>query len=249
MMTRDGRAAELSAGGLPTLYIDFDGTLHESARVYGPAFRSVYEELTDDGLVPPAEITEEMIRTWLGTPSRYPWDLLAPDLDPVLRDAAIREVGGRMNCLIDDGIGRLFPGTEEALDALAAAGYPMVLLSNSTVSYIDMNRRAYGLDRWFSDYVLIEAYPHCPTKSAMLAEYLRARAADAAGADETAAHAGRPAGIVIGDRRYDMEAARENGLPFIACDYGYAPAGELDGADVRTAEIRELPAAVKALCP
>ena len=35
MMTRDGRAAELSAAGLPTLYIDFDGTLHESARVYG----------------------------------------------------------------------------------------------------------------------------------------------------------------------------------------------------------------------
>ena len=123
----------------------------------------------------------------------------------------------------------------------------VALLSNSTVSYIDMNRRAYGLDRWFSDYVLIEAYPHCPTKSAMLAEYLRAHAADAAGADKTAAHAGRPAGIVIGDRRYDMEAARENGLPFIACDYGYAPAGELDGADARAAEIRELPAAAAAL--
>ena len=103
MMTRDGRAAELSAAGLPTLYIDFDGTLHESARVYGPAFRSVYEELTDDGLVPPAEITEEMICTWLGTPSRYPWDLLAPDLDPVLRDAAVlygrfREMCGSAVC-------------------------------------------------------------------------------------------------------------------------------------------------------
>ena len=221
-----------AAGGRPTLYIDFDGTLHESARVYGPAFRSVYEELEDDGFVPPAEITEEMIRTWLGTPSRYPWDLLAPDLDPVLRDASIREVGGRMDMLIEEGIGRLFPGTAEALDALAAAGYPLVLLSNSTVAYIGSNRRAYGLDRWFSDYVLIEAYPQCATKGAMLAEYLRAQEAP---------------GIVVGDRRYDLEAARENRLPFIACGYGYAPAGELDGADARIAVIAELPGAVKAL--
>ena len=221
-----------------TLYIDFDGTLHESARVYGPAFRSVYEELTDDQLVPPQEITDEMIRLWLGTPSRYPWDLLAPDLDPVLRDAAIREVGGRMDQLIGDGFGQLFPGTAEALDALAAAGYRMILLSNSTVSYIDRNRRAYGLDRWFSDYVLIGAYPHCPTKGAMLAEYLREHAGETDPA---------PRSIVVGDRIYDLDAARDSGLPFIGCLFGYAPEGELDAADVLIRDMTELPAAVEAL--
>ena len=217
---------------MKTLFLDFDGTLHETARVYGLALRSVYEELTDDGLVPPHEITDEMICSWLGTPYRYPWDQMAPDLDDVLRDAAIREVGGRLDRLISDGQGRLFPGTEAVLDRLAADGWHMIILSNSAVSYMDMNRRVYGLDRWFSDYVLIGDYPHCPTKGAMLAEDLREKQCP---------------GIVVGDRIYDLDAAKDCGLPCIGCLFGYAPEGELDSADLLIRDIAELPEALETL--
>ena len=239
---------------MKTLFLDFDGTLHETARVYGLALRSVYEELTDDGLVPPHEITDEMICSWLGTPYRYPWDQMAPDLDDVLRDAAIREVGGRLDRLISDGQGRLFPGTEAVLDRLAADGWHMIILSNSAVSYMDMNRRVYGLDRWFSDYVLIGDYPHCPTKGAMLAEYLRkqadgeapGRGGDAADVPGGAAPKHCP-GIVVGDRIYDLDAAKDCGLPCIGCLFGYAPEGELDSADLLIRDIAELPEALETL--
>jgi phosphoglycolate phosphatase len=36
--------------------------------------------------------------------------------------------------------------------------------------------------------------------------------------------------IMVGDRRYDIESAKEAGLPCIAVSYGYAPAGELEKA-------------------
>ena len=48
-------------------------------------------------------------------------------------------------------------------------------------------------------------------------------------------------------RTMDPErAARDNGLPFIGCQYGYLP-HEVDGADIRVACAADIPRAVKAL--
>lgn len=38
------------------------------------------------------------------------------------------------------------------------------------------------------------------------------------------------AAVMVGDRIFDMEAARGNSIPFIGCLYGYCPA-EMAGSD------------------
>jgi phosphoglycolate phosphatase-like HAD superfamily hydrolase len=37
--------------------------------------------------------------------------------------------------------------------------------------------------------------------------------------------------VMVGDRHSDIEAGKVNGLYTIACDFGFATEGELDGAD------------------
>lgn len=40
------------------LLFDYDGTLHESLRIYAPAMQAVYDRLVDRGLAPPRRLTD-----------------------------------------------------------------------------------------------------------------------------------------------------------------------------------------------
>ena len=51
---------------------------------------------------------------------------------------------------------------------------------------------------------------------------------------------GPAAAVFVGDRRADAVAAREVGIPFIGCLYGYGNAEELAGADSLAATPSEL---------
>lgn len=50
------------------LLFDYDGTLHESLRLYAPAMQAVYDRLVDRGLAPPRQLTDREVRTWIGLP-------------------------------------------------------------------------------------------------------------------------------------------------------------------------------------
>ena len=52
--------------------------------------------------------------------------------------------------------------------------------------------------------------------------------------------------VMVGDRHHDMQAARDNGLPFVGCQYGYLP-HEVDDAKVRVAKAADIPQTVKTL--
>ena len=50
------------------LLFDYDGTLHESLRIYAPAMQAVYDGLSDRGLAPPRQLTDREVRSWIGMP-------------------------------------------------------------------------------------------------------------------------------------------------------------------------------------
>ena len=51
---------------MKNLIFDYDGTLHETMRIYGPAFRKNYENLVSRGLAPAREFSDAEISGWLG---------------------------------------------------------------------------------------------------------------------------------------------------------------------------------------
>ena len=200
------------AAAIRTVVFDFDGTLHDTMRIYPAAFAEGYRLLVERGLAPARTFTRDEAARNIGLTAREAWELVAPEVDP----AAAQRVGQAMDRMIATGQGRLVPGAPAMLDRVRAAGLACVFLSNCRVAYQQAAREAFGLDRWFCAYYNAEKFDGAPKER--IFETIRRR------------HEGGFA--IVGDRCKDIAVARAHGLPSVGCLYGCAAPGELDGATV-----------------
>lgn len=126
-----------------------------------------------------------------------------------------------------------YPGSLEALDALAARGAILCVATNKPTDLAVALFDAIGLSDRFAAI--------CGPQS------VSARKPDAAHIRETVLLAGGdPAkAIMVGDSITDLDAARATGVPCILTSFGYTdiPAADL-GADAVIAHFSELPAAI-----
>jgi phosphoglycolate phosphatase len=209
------------------LIFDLDGTLFQTDSVTVPAARQAFEH---HGLTAPGarEICAFVGRTaaeyeaWLAT--------LCPPLVAarIVAMAADREL---------DLIGRtglLYPGVRDALAALRHRAARMAVCSNGSRRYVEAVLTSHGIDGLF-DAVRFRR-PEDRDKPQMVADLLT----------DLAWHPATP-GIVIGDRRDDIEAARANGLHAIGCAYGFGSEDELADADAIAQRPSRLPPLVTEL--
>ncbi len=222
------KAAIEQFGGVPvrgTVFFDYDGTLHDSMAIYGPAFRAAYAWLVEEGHMPPREFTDEWISQWLGWTTENMWTTFAPDLaEPIWRHAA-KIVGREMDRLTEEGVARLFDDVPELLEELKAEGYQLAFLSNCRTDYMNVHRKVFGLDRLFDAYYWAEGYGDIPKWK--IYQQVSSR------------HAFPQ--IMVGDRFHDMEVAEKAGIPFVGCAYGFGAEGELAGATVVVDAPKEIP--------
>lgn len=211
-----------------TLFLDYDGTLHESLHVYAPAFRLAYADLVRQGLAPEQSITDAQIGRWLGYTAQEMWTTFLPHLHEAQWKAASKTVGAEMLRLTQQGSARLYPGALDTLAQLKATGYQLVFLSNCSRPYMDAHRQAFQLDRFFSAFFCIADYP--VTAKTELYQI--------AAQERPGTH------IIIGDRFHDLAVAQQFGLPAIGCRYGYGEQNELNAASIAIDTVAELPAAV-----
>ena len=214
-----------------TIFFDYDGTLHDSMRVYGPAFRKGVAWLEKEGYLAHQEYDDEWISHWLGWTTSDMWQTFTPQLpEEVWRNAA-HIVGAEMDRLSSSGQGRLFEGIPEALTQLKQAGYTLAFLSNCRHAYRDAHRQFYNLDEWFDVY-------HCAQDFPGLAKWeIYQRVIT----EET--HPGPH--VMVGDRFHDIEVASKAHIASIGCAYGFGEADELNAASIIIEAPSELPGAVE----
>ncbi len=207
------------------LLLDYDGTLHDCLVIYAPAFRAVCRQLAAEGLLPPLQATDAEIGGWLGYSSPEMWRAFAPQLPEEQQRRASRLVGELMNAAILAGRARLYPGAEDALRRLKAAGHKLFFCSNCKRDYLALHRQAFPLDEYFTAFYAAE---ECGwrTKVEMFSLIAAAYPGDFA---------------VIGDRRHDMAVAAAYQLPAVGCAYGYGSPAELAAAMYIAHDVRELP--------
>lgn len=212
-----------------TIFFDFDGTLHDSMAIYGPAFRAAYAWLVEQGYRKPHEYSDEWISQWLGWTVQDMWTTFAPDLPESVWRQAAAIVGREMDGSTEQGEARLFEGIPEALDQIKKRGYELAFLSNCRTAYLNVHRQMFNLDRYFDAYYWAEAFDDIPKWKIY---------------QKVAARHPFPQ-VMVGDRFHDQEVATKAGIPFVGCAYGFGRPGELDQVDAWAQSPKDLPQAVE----
>ncbi len=207
-----------------TLIFDWDGTLHNTLKLYGSAFRIAYGELVQEGYAPDKVYSDEDVSVYLGMNTEEMWLSFMPDLPSSLRKRAGDRIGEEMVKAISRGEAALYEGIPSMLDRFKQMGHTMVILSNCKHSYMEAHRQYFELDRWFSAYYCCEDYNNAPKEKIFLqiskefpAPYL-----------------------MVGDRASDMKVAKMHHLPSIGCGYGFGAPEELRFADVTVSSCHEI---------
>lgn len=215
---------------MTTLVFDYDGTIQETLQIYEPAVLEVFSWLQSEGVYV-EKPTTETISSWLGLRGETMWNLFAPNAPDNIKNEGSLRIGNAMRKAVINGIDPWFDGSREMLDTLKSRGYKMIVLSNCNLAYAQFNEMAFNMKSWFSEYIDCETHGG-KSKATILSERI---------AKESVNEKVSGKYIVIGDRASDREAAQKNEIPFIACRYGYARKGELDGADAYADSVREIP--------
>ena len=151
----------------PVLVFDYDGTLHETMRVYKPGIEAAVRWLRSEHGVEVSMPSEQRIKKWLGMNTAEMWEDFMPGLSPSLKAEAGKLVGRIMHEELSAGHGRWYPGVEEKLDILKQKGYTMIVLSNCEREYADLNREVFGMDRWFDAFYDCASYGYIAKEEIM----------------------------------------------------------------------------------
>jgi phosphoglycolate phosphatase len=183
------------------IIFDLDGTLLQT---HHHSCHAAHETLRALGL---PDVPDALVMRHIGEPADVFLRAIAPGYpDPAAferlfdanEQAALRRVG------------KLYDGVPELLQQLADSGYQLAICSNGSRDYVETALATTGIRPFFSRLACAGEYSG---KAAAVAAIIREWSSALA--------------VVVGDRVHDMDAARANGVPFIAVTYGYGGA-EMD---------------------
>ena len=216
---------------MANIILDYDGTIHDCAKIYVPAFYTGYKYLTDRGLAPVHEYSYNEVSGYLGYSVNEMWNRFLPELERSHRDKCGKIISEEMLKMIADGKSVLYSGAEKALQELKSSGHALIFLSNCMHDYMEAHRKVHCLDRFYSGYYCTEDFGFI-SKPEIFTHIQQKYDGEF---------------IIVGDRFLDLETAKKFSLKSIGCNYGYGEKGELDSADITVESITEIPNAVESI--
>lgn len=213
------------------LAFDIDGTIFDAGIILLTAIEQGSDKLKE--LRPDLNIstpTMQQITATLGYPLPEIFRMLYPELDADGRRLYAEIWTENLVNLILARKGILIDGAERIIPQLHAEGCTMLVASNGAREYVEAVLAAYDLKKYFSHPFLYAADGY-GTKSGIVKEYMQVLEPGTF--------------IMIGDRITDLDAARDNSIPFIGCAFGHAGIEEIGGEKYIVHGLDEVPAMVK----
>lgn len=214
-----------------TLIFDMDGTLFQTDKILELALDDTFNHLRaqnkwDD--VTPIEKYREI----MGVPLPKVWEALLPDHSNEVREQTDAYFLDRLIANIKNGKGALYPDVKEVFQKLTDNDCTIYIASNGLTDYLNAIVSYYNLDDWITETFSIQQIDSL-NKSDLVAVIIeKYRITD---------------GAVIGDRLSDINAAKDNGLVSIGCNFDFARADELSQADIVIDNLVELETIVPGL--
>lgn len=207
-----------------TIVFDYDGTLHNSAKIYIYGFRKVLDMLVEAGETTFRDYSDEEITKWLGLTAQEMWDDFMPTLSQEKKNFYSKKVGEYMHEKIMNNEAELYEGALETLQYLKDKGYNVLYLSNCGPDFMNMHADCFHLRDYFDHMYCTGDYNMAPKyeifdhiKEEYPGEYL-----------------------VVGDRFKDIEIADYHKVYTAGALYGFGSREELAPADLLINDIREL---------
>ncbi len=145
-----------------TIFFDYDGTLHNSIKIYGHAFRKAYAYLVEQGIAEQRDWSDKEISYWLGFNPQEMWKTFMPDLEENIWLKCSAIVGKEMKSLIEKGNVYLYEGALDTLRYLKRRGYKLIFISNCKLSYKESPIKYFDLGNYFEELVCSEEYNFVP---------------------------------------------------------------------------------------
>jgi adenosylhomocysteine nucleosidase len=194
---------------------DMDGTLLQTEEILVPALEQTFHDLRSRGHYTGATPIETYKRI-MGVTLDEVWRTLLPEASDEIRQETDHLFLQYLIIELREGRGKLFPQVEETLAELKALGHTLYVASNGLEDYIAACNDAFHLARYFTDFYSAGRFQ--TTSKTDLVRQLKQSY-------------GIQKGVLVGDRKSDVDAAKGNDFYAIGVDFGFAIQDELRHAD------------------
>lgn len=191
------------------IIFDVDGTIWDSTDVVAVAYNRTISENTDL----PVRVTPDDLKQLFGKPMDVIFSTLLPSI-PYERLCALAEMCFRQeHAELEKKPGTVYERLEEALKALSAK-YPLYIVSNCQLGYIELLFRKTGYGKYFKDHLCFGQTG--TSKGQSILRLMREN------------NLTDP--VYVGDTQGDADACKEAGIPFVFAEYGF---GSVENPDFR----------------
>lgn len=212
------------------LFFDLDGTLTDPAVGIVACIQHAVAAMSGP------RWADADLRRFIGPPLRESFHEILATADTAAVERAVRHYRERFG---SQGLyeNELYAGMPEALARLQRSGHTLWVVTSKAKVYADRIIDHFGLRGHFSCVYGSELSGERGEKVELLAHVLEQERIEPASA------------CMIGDRKYDVEGAKANGLSSLGVLWGYGSRSELEaaGADLIVEALAELPATVEQL--
>ncbi|WP_099159158.1 HAD family hydrolase [Virgibacillus ndiopensis] len=207
-----------------SLIFDMDGTLFQTDKILELSLDDTFEQLRSLNkwhTVTPIDKYREI----MGVPLPKVWETLLPEHSDEVREQTDAYFLERLVENIRIGKGALYPNVREVFSYLKENDCSIYIASNGLIEYLNAIVNYYDLDNWITETFSVQQIQtlyKADLVKTIIRKYNIKKAA------------------IVGDRLSDINAARDNGLVSIGCNFDFARKDELSHADMVIDDLIEL---------
>ncbi|MED3823528.1 HAD hydrolase-like protein [Priestia flexa] len=207
-----------------SLIFDMDGTLFQTDKILELSLDDTFNHLRSLSLWD-TDTPIDKYREIMGVPLPKVWEALLPNHSNEVKKQTDSYFLERLIDNISSGKGALYPNVKEVFSYLKENNYSIYIASNGLVDYLQAIVNYYDLDKWVTETFSIQQIQTLDKGDLVQTILKKYDIKNAA---------------VVGDRLSDINAAKDNGLIAIGCNFDFAQASELAQADFVIDELIEL---------
>lgn len=207
-----------------SIIFDMDGTLFQTDTILEISLNDTFEHLRSmDKWNESTPI--QQYREIMGVPLPQVWGTLMPNHSTKERGYTDAYFLERLLENIRDGNGSLYPNTKDVLSYLHENNFSIYIASNGLTVYLEAIVSHYNLDNWITETFSIQQIDSL-NKSDLVKSIVKKY--------------GITNAALVGDRLSDINAAKDNGLISIGCNFDFAKEDELSQAQMVIDDLIEL---------